>query len=142
MRAAPLVLVAALLAACEIAVGTPPDASPCLASPDFFASDVFPNYLVGDRCALGGCHDFTDGHGYLRLRSPEPTPAPGTPLEDFPFAWRENYLSAIQLLRCDAPLASRLLTVPEGQSNLHPPGPVVGDRAAAAVLFTTWVNGP
>src|SRR5437868_2997693 len=125
--------------ACTIDVGAVPDAGPCGASPDFFVSDVFPRYLVANQCNARGCHDFADGHGYLRLRPPEAPPAPGMTIDTWPLGWRENYLSTIQLLRCDQPLASRLLTVPEGQSNLHPPGPVVRDRATAATLIQTWV---
>jgi hypothetical protein len=45
-------------------------------------------------------------------------------------------------MRCDAPLASRLLRVPEGDDNLHPPGPVVLDRATAATVLETWVALP
>jgi hypothetical protein len=134
--------VAALLggAGCTVAAGTTPDASACTAKPDFFVSDVWPRYFEANQCGSRTCHDFTDGHGYLRLRVPEPTPpAAGTPIAEWPLAWRENYLSAIQLLRCDDPLASRLLTVPEGEANLHPPGPIVRDRAGAALLMQTWV---
>jgi hypothetical protein len=57
-------------------------------------------------------------------------------------SWRENYLSAIQYLDCDDALASRLLTMPEGAGNLHPPGPVVQDRAAAATVIEQWIAAP
>jgi hypothetical protein len=127
-------------AACTVDAGAVPDAGACAASPDYFVSDVWPRYLEANRCSTSGCHAFGDGHGYLRLRPPETAPAPGTPLAAWPLGWRENYLSALQLVRCDAPLASRLLTVPEGQSNLHPPGPVVLDRATAASVIETWVT--
>jgi hypothetical protein len=126
--------------ACTIDVGVAPDAGPCPASPDFFVSDVFPFYLQANQCNSAGCHAFEDGHGTLRLRTPGLAPVPGTPLEQWPFDWRENYLSALQLVRCDDPSQSRLLTVPEGQSNLHPPGPVVLDRASARMIITTWVT--
>jgi hypothetical protein len=126
-------------AACTVNAGAPPDAAACAASRDYFVSDVWPRYLVANRCDTSGCHDFSDGHGYLRLRKPEAAPAAGTALDAWPLGWRENYLSALQLVRCDAPLDSRLLTVPEGQSNLHPPGPVVLDRATAATVIETWV---
>jgi hypothetical protein len=127
-------------AACTIDNGAVPDAAPCAANPDFFVSDVYPKYLVANQCGTGGCHDFDDGHGSLRLHAPEPTPpSPGLGLGDWPIGWRENYLSTIQLLRCDAPAQSRLLLVPEGISNLHPPGPVVLDRAAAAAMLQAWV---
>ena len=127
-------------ASCTVDAGAVPDAGACAASPDFFVSDVWPRYLEANRCSTRGCHDFADGHGYLRLRPPEAAPAPGTPLAAWPLGWRENYLSALQLVRCDQPLASRLLTVPEGQSNLHPPGPVVLDRATAASVIEDWVT--
>jgi hypothetical protein len=139
----PRSLAAAVLAcaACTVSAGTTPDAAPCAARPDFFVSAVYPSYLVANQCTNRGCHDFDNGHGYLRLHVPEsPAPAPGTPLADWPVGWRENYLSTIQLLRCDAPTQSRLLTVPEGVSNLHPPGPVVLDRAVAAALMQLWVT--
>jgi hypothetical protein len=129
--------------ACTIDVGAQPDAAPCTASPDFFVSDVFPRYLVANQCGSSGCHSFDGGHGVFRLRRPEmPEPSPGLPLDMWPFAWRQNYLSAIHLVRCDAPLDSRLLIVPQGQNNLHPPGPVVLDRKAAAMIFETWVTLP
>jgi hypothetical protein len=127
------------IAACSIDVGAVPDAGPCMPAPDYFVSDVWPRYLAANQCAASGCHDFSDGHGYLRLRSPEAAPRPDGTIDAWPVGWRENYLSTLQLVRCDQPLASRLLTVPEGQSNLHPPGPVVLDRATAATLIETWV---
>ena len=127
-------------AACTVNAGAPPDAGACAASPDFFVSDVSPRYLDANLCGSSGCHDFNDGHGYLRLRPLEAAPAAGTPLAAWPLGWRENYLSALQLIRCDDPLASRILTVPEGQSNLHPPGPVVLDRATAATVIETWAR--
>jgi hypothetical protein len=131
---------ALLCAACTISNGAVPDAAPCAASPNFFVSDVYPRYLLANQCTNRGCHDFNDGHGYLRLHAPEsPPPAVGLALGDWPIGWRENYLSTIQLLRCDAPTQSRLLTVPMGVSNLHPPGPVVLDRAAAEAMVKTWV---
>ena len=138
----PIVLGTLAWPACTVGLTAPPDAAACSPSTDFFVSDVFPRYLVSNRCNLSGCHDFATGHGTLRLRPPEAPPAPGTPLTAFPFAWRENYLSAIQPIRCDAPTESRLLTVPEGVGNLHPPGPVVLDRMVAAQVITAWIAGP
>jgi hypothetical protein len=125
-------------AACNIDVGAVPDAG-CAARADVFVSDVWPRYLAANRCDSSGCHAFSDGHGYLRLRPPEAAPAAGTPIDAWPFGWRENFLSALQLVRCDEPLSSRLLTVPEGEGNLHPPGPVVLDRATAAAVVQAWV---
>jgi hypothetical protein len=133
------VALALALAACTIDPGAPPDAGPCAASPDFFVSDVYPRYLVPNQCGNGGCHSFSDGHGTLRLRTPDPAPAPGQSIDAWPLSWRENYLSALHLVDCNTPLASRLLTVPEAQSNLHPPGPVVLDRVTAATVVQTWV---
>jgi hypothetical protein len=125
---------------CQINLGATSDAGACQPAPDYFVSDVWSGYLQSNQCTNLGCHDFSDGHGYLRLRSPEPeVPSPGMPLSAWPAAWKQNYLSAIQLVRCDQPLASRLLTVPEGIGNLHPPGPVVTDRALAAQVIETWV---
>ena len=126
-------------AACTVDNGSVPDAAACAARPDYFVSDVWPRYLVANRCNSAGCHDFDDGHGTLRLRVPEAAPAAGTPLDAWPLGWRENYLSALQLVRCDDPLASRLLTFPEGQGDLHPPGPVVLDRQTAATVIQAWV---
>ena len=129
-------------AACTVNAGTPPDAGACAASPDFFVSDVWPRYLAANACITAGCHAFDDGHGYLRLRAPESPPAPGTPIAGWPIGWRTNYLSAIQLVSCDAPAMSRLLTVPEGDGNLHPPGPVVLDRTTATDVVTAWLRAP
>jgi hypothetical protein len=130
------------LAGCALDVGTTPNTPACARSPDYYVSDVWPRYLDANRCASSGCHSFANGHGYLRLRPPEPAPTPGTALTDWPLAWRENYLSTIQLLRCDSPLDSRLLSVPMGVNGLHPPGPVVIDRATAKKVVETWVATP
>jgi hypothetical protein len=127
------------LPGCQVDLGVTPDAGPCAPSSDYFVSDVWPRYLAANHCSSLACHDFSDGHGYLRLRPPEAPPAAGTPLAAWPLGWRENYLSAIQLVRCDQPPASRLLTVPEGQGDLHPPGPVVRDRATARSVIETWL---
>lgn len=136
-----VLLIGGVLIGCTIDVGHAPDAGACTASPDFFVSDVYPRYLVANQCGNGGCHAFDGGHGVLRLRTPDtPPPAPGQSIDAWPLAWRENYLSTIHLLRCDAPLDSRLLIVPEGRDNLHPPGPVVLDRATAAQLIQSWVS--
>jgi hypothetical protein len=135
-----LAFVAFVAASCSIDPGATQTAV-CAPSPDFFVSDVWPRYLVSNRCASGGCHAFTDGHGTLRLRdvAADATPTAKLSLDAWPQSWRENYLSAIQLVRCDAPLESRLLTVPEGSGNLHPPGPVVLDRQTAEDILQQWV---
>jgi hypothetical protein len=135
-----LLAMALACAGCTIDLGATPDAGACRPVPDLFVSEVWPGYILSNQCANGGCHDFSVGHGSLRFQTPEAAPAPGTPLVAWPTAWRLNYLSAIQLVRCDLPLQSRLLTVPEGIGNLHPPGPVVLDRAAAAQIVQSWVG--
>jgi hypothetical protein len=136
-----VLLIVGLCGGCTVDVGVTPDAGACTASPDYFVSDVYPRYLVVNQCGTARCHAFDGGHGLLRLRTPEmPSPAPGQTIDAWPMAWRENYLSAIHLLRCDAPLESRILIVPQGTNNLHPPGPVVLDRATAAQLIQTWVS--
>jgi hypothetical protein len=128
--------------ACTIDVGRVPDAAPCAASPDVFVQSVWPRYLAASSCGLQGCHDFSDGHGYFRLRQPEIPPFPGLAVADWPTAWRENYLATIQLLDCQNPARSRVLVIPEGEGNLHPPGPVVRDRATALAVLQAWVAGP
>ena len=137
------ILFAALVGggACTIDTGAVPDAGACPASADYFVSDVWPRYLEANRCATPRCHDFSDGHGYLRLRVPEtPAPPAGSTIDTWPIGWRENFLSALPLVDCDAPAQSRILLVPEGQSNLHPPGPVVLDRKTAETVIRTWVG--
>src|SRR5262249_53945817 len=131
-----------VLAGCTIDPGPVPDTAPCAPSPDFFVTDVWPRYLEVNGCPTAGCHDFSDGHGYLRLQPPEAAPAPGLAIAEWPSAWRNNYLPTTQLLRCDAPADSRLLSVPEGVFNLHPPGPVVLDRATANLVIETWIGSP
>jgi hypothetical protein len=142
VRTALLLVVGA--GACTVAIPSTPDAGACLATPDIFVSEVWPCYLAATSCGLPStCHDFSDGHGYFRLRQPEPIPPlPGQPIDQWPTAWRENYLAAIQLLDCAQPLDSRLLRVPEGLADPHPPGPVVLDRATAAEVIQAWVAGP
>ncbi len=126
--------------ACAIDPGPQPDGGACDPDPDYFVSDVYPRYLVAGRCSADrGCHGGGDAHGTLRIRPPEAAPAPGTPLAAWPPNWRDNYFDAAALVRCDQPGQSHLLLVPEGLADLHPPGPVVGDRAAAATLIETWV---
>jgi hypothetical protein len=127
------------LGACTIDAGDVPDAGACPANADYFVSDVWPRYLAPNQCANRGCHDFDDGHGYLRLHVPEAAPPAGSTIDTWPIGWRENFLSALQLVDCDDPTHSRILLVPEGQSNLHPPGPVVLDRKTAATVIETWV---
>ncbi|HEX8952768.1 MAG TPA: hypothetical protein VF997_24280 [Polyangia bacterium] len=135
-------LLAALAAAggCTVDTSAVPDAGACPANADYFVSDVWPRYLAANRCATRGCHDFDNGHGYLRLHVPEAAPPAGSTIDGWPIGWRENFLSALQLVDCDNPAASRILGVPEGQSNLHPPGPVVLDRQTAATVIQTWVG--
>lgn len=132
-----------LLGACELAPGAPPDAAACAASTDYFVAHVQSDFFVAHQCATErDCHAYARGHGTLRLRPWEsPSPA-GLPLGQWPIGWRENYLSAIQQLDCAQPLESRLLTIPEGQGNIHPPGPVISDRPNAGALIEAWVAAP
>ncbi len=133
----------AALAGCEVAAGPVPDAGACLASGDVFIQRVQPDFFLALDCATArDCHAFADGHGTLRLRPWESPPALGTPVANWPIGWRENYLSAIQQLDCDDPLQSRLLLIPEGSGNIHPPGPVISDRPAAAAVIEAWVTAP
>jgi hypothetical protein len=139
-----LVAVAAMLCgACQMSFGVTQDAAPCQPSPDYFVSDVWPRYLDAYHCGDRGCHAFDNGHGTLRFQAPEIAPAAGTALSAWPTSWRENYLSTVQQVRCDDPAASRLLTIPQGLGNAHPPGPVVTDRPGALMVIVTWVQrGP
>jgi hypothetical protein len=139
---APLALAGLLLGACQVDLGQAPDAAPCAPSPDYFASDVWLRYVDANQCATRTCHAFDDGHGYLRFRPPGNPPAPGSVLSTWPDAWRANYYAAVQLVRCDDPLASRLLTVPEGKADPHRPGVTVEDQAGAEAIFQTWVTQP
>jgi hypothetical protein len=129
------------LAGCVVSPGATSDAAPCAPSPDYFVATVRLDYLDANQCASSGCHAFDDGHGYLRFQPFGDAPPPGTPLASWPSSWRDDYLAAIQLVRCDDALASRLLTVPEGIADPHPPGDSVGDHPGAELIFRTWVSG-
>jgi hypothetical protein len=131
--------VALLAASCTVDAGAT-SADACKPSPAFFVSDVWPRYLVPNLCGISQCHAFDGGQGVLRFREVGAPPT-GT-LADWPLEWRENYLSSIQFLRCDDPAESRLLTMPEGIGNLHPPGPVVDDRATAKSVIESWLVAP
>lgn len=134
---------ALLLGGCSLDLGSTA-ATPCAPSPDFFVSDVWPRYLAANGCAIGGCHALSDGHGTLRLRdvTADPAPTAKQALDSWPLSWRENYLSTIHLVECNAPLESRLLTVPEGVGDLHPPGPVVLYRQTAQAVMESWPIAP
>jgi hypothetical protein len=130
------------LAACTVAPGPVPARAPCQPSGSFFASNVTPRYLDRYMCGSDGCHAFADGHGYTRLR-PVPLPAPTSDdVTTWPEAWRDNYHSVTQLVRCDAPDQSRLLTVPAGEADPHTVGAVVDDIPMATRLFEQWVAAP
>jgi hypothetical protein len=137
-----LALVAVVAAGCTVELRATTDAAPCAPSPRFFVADVWLPYVDANQCATAGCHAFDGGHGYLRFRAPGNAPDPTTPLSACPAAWRDNYLAATQLVRCDDPLKSRLLTVPEGKADPHPPGVAVMDPGAAELLFSEWVSAP
>jgi hypothetical protein len=143
MRSVEAAGVAIFLTACSVDLGAT-SATACTPSPSFFISDVWPRYLVANRCDTAACHAFVGGHGTLRLRdvSSEPAPAAAVALDAWPLAWRENYLSATYAFNCDSPLESRLLTIPEGIGNLHPPGPVVLDRPTAQDVMQRWMALP
>jgi hypothetical protein len=128
---------------CEVDLRPTQDAAPCAPSPGFFLSDVWSQYIRRNTCASDGCHDFATGHGYLRFRLPTPIgPEVTAPLDTWPESWRLNYLTAIQLVRCDDPTASRLLTVPEGLADPHPPGDAVDSHDLADQLFRDWIASP
>jgi hypothetical protein len=142
-RPARWVCVALLAASCTVEAGST-SAVPCAPSPSYFVSDVWPRYLVPELCGTASCHSFEDGQGVMRFHgvAADAAPAANAALTDWPLSWRENYLSAIQYLRCDAPAQSRILSMPEGIGNLHPPGPVVRDRATARSVIEQWVASP
>jgi hypothetical protein len=131
------------VASCTLDAGTTSTVA-CAPSPSFYVSDVWPRYLVPNLCGNTSCHRFDDGHGVMRFHAVDgdAVPAASTVLSGWPSSWRENYLAAIQYLSCDAPLQSRLITMPEGIGNLHPPGPVVRDRVTARSVIEQWVTAP
>jgi hypothetical protein len=131
-----------LLAGCTVPLGAVPDAAPCAPSTSFFVSDMWLGYFGRNQCATSSCHDFDGGHGYLRFHAPGTMPDAASPIATWPPAWRDNYQQAIQLVRCDQPLSSRLLTVPEGKADPHPPGVSIDVPAAAELLFQEWVTAP
>ena len=137
-RAALLCLLAG--AGCTVSVGATPDAAPCAPSTRFFVSDFWFGYIDPNQCATSSCHASDTGHGYLRFAPPGGFLDAATPFAGWPQAWRDNYYQSIQLVRCDAPTESRLLTVPEGRANPHPPGVSVMSPATAEQLFRDWVS--
>jgi hypothetical protein len=130
------------LSACSVPLGATPDAGACAASPRYFVTDVWPRYLDHNGCGQSSCHAVSNGHGYYRLEPGIDPPAPTTTLDAWPEAWRDNYYASIQLLRCDAPLESRLLTTPAELADPHPAGLSVDNLAEAKQLFQAWVNAP
>jgi hypothetical protein len=127
---------------CSVPLGTAPDAAPCMPSTEFFVSDFWLGYVDANQCATSDCHAFEGGHGYLRYRAPGNMPDPKAAISDWPAAWRDNYYESIQLVRCDDALKSRLLTVPLGTSDPHPPGVSVTSEAVADDLFQRWIAAP
>jgi hypothetical protein len=130
------------LVGCSVPLGARPDAGPCTPSTAFFASDLWLGYLDANQCATSNCHAFDGGHGYLRYKPPGNMPDPMSPITDWPAAWRDNYYESIQLVRCDDPLKSRLLTVPEGKAEPHPPGGVIGWPPQDEDYFQRWIAAP
>jgi hypothetical protein len=131
---------ALLLCGCKIDLHIAPDASPCMPSTRYFVDTIWFDYISSYECATSGCHAFSGGHGYLRFHPPATSPDPADPFATWPAAWQENYLAAIQLVRCDLPLASRLLTVPEGKADPHPPGDVVMFQPFVDQMFLAWFS--
>ncbi len=131
-----------LAVGCTVPLGERPDAAPCAPSTSFFVSDFWLGYLDANQCATSDCHAFEGGHGYLRFRAPGNMPDPSAAIADWPAAWRDNYEQAVQLVRCDDPLKSRLLTVPEGKADPHPPGVSVTSPPVAEELFQQWIAAP
>jgi hypothetical protein len=131
-------------AGCTVDLGAVPDAAPCHPSTSYFVDPLWPQYIDANQCATSACHAFADGHGYFRLRAPGTAPLATAPIDQWPDAWRDNYLASIQLFDCAAPLQSRLLTVPEGKADPHPPGVSVPPSAQplAESLIQGWATAP
>ncbi len=113
-----------------------------MASPHYFVSDVWPRYLDHNSCEQSGCHAASDGHGYFRLQPGTNLPLFDAPIDGWPDNWRANYFASIQLVRCDAPLSSRLFTTPAQLADDHPVGISVDNLAESKLLFQTWVDTP
>jgi hypothetical protein len=131
-----------LLAGCQVSLTGTTDAAPCSPSTRYFASDLWLRYIDANQCATPACHSSTMGHGYLRFDPPGNAPVATTPLSSWPPAWQNNYVQAVQLVRCDQPQKSRLLTVPEGKADPHPPGDSVSEHALADQMFLDWISAP
>jgi hypothetical protein len=142
MSVARVVALVLLGAGCRVELGAVPDAGPCAPSPRYFVSDFWLRYVDANQCATAGCHAQSGGHGYLRYAPPGNAPAATDPFDTWPAAWRANYFESVQLVRCDDPTASRLLTVPEGRADPHPPGDSIDDHAAAEQIFRDWIAAP
>jgi hypothetical protein len=132
------------LTACGVVdVGDPtgPPAG-CNAPAAYFLSDVWPRYFGKWDCGRSDCHDASSGHGFFRLQSLSGvmTPAPGTPLANWPTEWRSNLKSVQRNVSCANPLSSLVLVVPSGRGQPHPPGVTVGDIPDADLLFQTWLK--
>ncbi len=127
---------------CIPATGDRPDGGPCHASPRFFASDIYPRYLDFNGCGRNACHAADVGAGYFRLAYVLNAPVNEPDVNRWPDGWRSNYYSTIQLLRCDAPTESRLLTTPAGLGDPHPAGNTVSNLAEAEDLVSRWVTLP
>jgi hypothetical protein len=131
-------------AGCTVDLGAVPDAAPCQPSTRYFVDPLWTQYFDANQCATSACHSFDDGHGYFRLHAPGTAPPAASPLDQWPEAWRDNYLAAIQLFDCASPLESRLLTVPEGKADPHPPGVSVpsSGQPLAESLIQGWATAP
>jgi len=136
------ILIAIAFGACVPAAGDRPDGGTCHPSPRFFATDIYPRYLDFNGCGRNACHAAAVGGGYFRLNYVLDAPVTQPNVDLWPEGWRENYYSAVQLVRCDDPLQSRLLTKPAGLSDPHPGGNTVSNLAEAQDLFRRWIPTP
>jgi hypothetical protein len=130
--------------ACET-VDVGPDTVPgpgCIAKPEFFVSDVWPQFFDRYMCGRSDCHDASSGHGYFLLQSVAgvPAPQPNDPLSVWPAAWQANFQAVESNLSCANPTSSQVLVVPEGRGQPHPPGVVVTDPNSADDLFRMWLQ--
>ena len=127
-----------------------PDTGPpqgCTKSPEYFVSTLWPQYFdhvfTGtNKCGNADCHNASTGHGYFRLEdvSAVVAPQPTDPVVQWPTAWSDNLRAVEHNTSCSSPLTSAVLAVPEGNSQPHPPGDVIGpgNHAAAEMLFLMW----
>ncbi len=134
---------ATLGGSCTIDLG--PDTGPpmqCNARPDFFVSNVWPQYFETYGCGMSLCHDASSGKGYFRLQSVASVAAPlaTAPVSTWPMEWQNNFKAIERSINCANALSSNVLIVPTGRGQKHPPGNTVTDIPAADALFQEWLN--